>query len=282
MFRKIVLFLTPLLILTILFLVLVLFLNRETGKGALQVTSQPSAQVFLNDKFIGKSPLCLCELQQLLKVGDYNIKLIPTEEGMKEWTGKITIYQGALTVVDRTFDKKVSNATGSTITLSDINDKSRSELMVLSFPTGAEVVVDSDNKGTTPLLLKDVTASDHEVKILKDGYKEKVVKIKTVPGKRLQVTVDLGIRTDLTDQNASPSATLSLTPTPGGSQKVVILTTPTGFLRVRESANVSSAEVEKVNPGDKFDLISEQDGWYQITLPDGKTGWISSDYAKKE
>lgn len=282
MFRKIILFLTPLLILTILFLVLVLFLNRESGKGALQVTSKPDSQVFLDGKFVGKTPLCLCDLPQLLKVGDYSIRLVPTQSGFKEWEQKITIYQGALTVVDRTFDKNVSSATGSIITLSDIGDKNKSELLVISFPSGAEVVVDSNNKGTTPILIKDITASDHEIKILKDGYSEKVVKVKTIPGKRLQVSTDLGIRTDLTDQDATASATLSVTPSPSAGQKVVILDTPTGFLRVRTTASVSSAQIGTVNPGDKLDLVSEQDGWFEISLPDGKSGWISSDYAKKE
>ena len=74
--RKVILFLTPLLILTILFLVIVLVINKDNGKGALQVTSIPSSQVFINDKFIGNTPLCLCDLPELLKTGEYNIKLM--------------------------------------------------------------------------------------------------------------------------------------------------------------------------------------------------------------
>jgi eukaryotic-like serine/threonine-protein kinase len=208
MIKKIILFLTPLLILTILFLIIVLIVNRESGKGALQVTSVPDSQVFLDGKFIGKTPLCLCDLEQLVKVGEYSIKIVPTKSGFKEYEQKIQIYQGVLTVVDRTFDKKASAATGSIITLSDISDKEKSEVLVVSFPTGAQVVLDSNVKGETPLEIKDVTPSDHEIKLLKDGYKEKVIKVKTIPGKRLEAIVNLGIRTDLTNeiQKASPSA----------------------------------------------------------------------------
>lgn len=250
-------------------------INREGGKGALQVTSVPNSEVFLDGKSVGKTPLCLCELQQLLKVGEYELKLVPPSE-YRSYSQKIKIYQGVLTVVDRTFEKEVSASTGSLITLSDISNKDASELMIISFPNGAQVILDGNVKGTTPLLLKDVTSSDHEIKILKDGYKEKVVKVKTVPGKRLEATINLGVRTDLAVSGPKASESASLV------TKVVILETPTGFLRVRENNSVSSLEVTTVNPGEKFDLVSEQADWFEIKLPDGKTGWISSEYASKE
>ncbi|MBU3978106.1 SH3 domain-containing protein, partial [Patescibacteria group bacterium] len=37
-----------------------------------------------------------------------------------------------------------------------------------------------------------------------------------------------------------------------------------------------------VNPGDTFLLIGEQTGWLEIKLPDGRTGWVSNQYAKKQ
>jgi len=276
MLRKLILFLTPILILTILFLVIVIIINREGGKGALQVTSVPNSQVYLDGKSIGKTPLCLCDLPQLIKVGEYDLKLVPEGAEFKEYTQKIKIYQGVLTVVDRTFDKQTSAASGSLITLSNIPDKNKSELMIISFPSGAQVVLDSNVAGSTPLLLENVSSSDHEIKIIKDGYKEKIVKVKTVPGKRLETTVSLGVRTDLAKETpkASPAASLVT--------KIAILDTPTGFLRVRETDSLSSAQVTTVSPGEKFDLVSEKTAWYEIRLPDGKSGWISTEYAKKE
>jgi len=276
MIKKVILFLTPLLVLTILFLIIVLIVNRESGKGALQVTSVPATQVFLDGKFIGKTPLCLCELQQLVKTGEHTIKLVPVEKGFKEYEQKITIFQGVLTVVDRTFDKKSSASTGSVITLSDISDKNKSEILVISFPTGAQVVLDSNVKGETPLEIKDVTASDHEIKLLKDGYREKVIKVKTVPGKRLEAAVSLGIRTDLTEENAKASTSAEVV------NKVVILETPTGFLRVRERDSLGSSQIGTVNPGDNLELVSEKENWYEIKLTDGQIGWISTEYARKE
>lgn len=76
---------------------------------------------------------------------------------------------------------------------------------------------------------------------------------------------------------ASPSATA--TPV---IAKVLILQTPTGFLRVRASNNVNSAEVGRVSPGETFAIVSQIDDWYQITLPSGVSGWVSSQYATKQ
>lgn len=275
MFRRFILFLTPLLILTILFLLIVLVVNKDNGRGALQVTSVPNSQVFLNDKYVGNSPICLCELPQLIKAGDYNIKLIPTQSGFSAHQQKITIYPGVLTVADRTFDKQVAASSGTIITLSP-NDSKSSSLLIISFPAKAEVILDSNLKGKTPLLLKDITPSDHEIKLLKDGYKEKTIKVKTISGKQLEATIALGIRSDFAASSAKASPSASFNP------KVTILETPTGYLRVRKEPSLSSTQIGTLNPGDQVDLLSEKDGWYEVKLTEGKIGWISAEFAKKE
>ncbi len=270
--RKIFIFLTPLLIFTILFLLAVLIINKEGGKGALQVTSVPQSQVFLDDKLVGKTPLCLCELPELLKAGDYNIKLVPTKSGFKSFGQKITLYKGVLTVVDRTFDSNSSASSGSIITLTETDDNS-SELLIISFPGKASVLLDSSPEGVTPLLIKNVTVSDHEIKILKDGYKEKIIKIKTILGKRLELTLSLGIKIDTAKTSATTSASII---------SVIVLNTPTGFLRVREVDSLTSTQIATVSPGEKLDFLSERGEWFEIRLSDGRIGWISSTYARKE
>jgi hypothetical protein len=275
MIKKIIIFIIPFLVITIIFLLFVLFMGRQGGSGALQVTSKPISQIFLDGNYIGNTPLSLMELPDLLTVGEYELKLVPTEKGYSEWKQKINIYKNALTVVDKTFDKSLGSSSSSIITLIDINDKNKSELLVISFPSGAQVILDSAIKGETPILIDDITTSDHEIKIIKDGYKEKVVKIKAVPSKRLEVVTNLGIRTDLTEQNLEATKSAELI------KKIKILDTPTGFLRVRESANLNSPQIGIVNPGDELDLIAEEGEWFQISLPEDLTGWVSAEYAEK-
>jgi uncharacterized protein YgiM (DUF1202 family) len=65
------------------------------------------------------------------------------------------------------------------------------------------------------------------------------------------------------------------------SPKVIILSTPTGFLRVRQDSSITSTEISQINPGETYSLLEEKTGWYKIKLTDGKEGWISSQYATK-
>lgn len=62
---------------------------------------------------------------------------------------------------------------------------------------------------------------------------------------------------------------------------VTIGSTPTGWLRVRK-APVSGAEVTKVNPGEVYPVIDEKSGWFEITLDDGRVGWVAGQYVESE
>lgn len=63
--------------------------------------------------------------------------------------------------------------------------------------------------------------------------------------------------------------------------KVKILTTPTGFLRVRTGPGTGFAEVARVNPGESYELLEEKTGWVKIKVSDTVSGWVSSQYATK-
>ena len=125
--KKIVLFLVPLLLAVIIFFGVTFFLDTSSGKGALQVTSIPKASVYLDGKKIGSTPLCKCELPDLIKTGEYTIKLISEKGDFKPFEEKITINKSTLTVVDREFLEGLQ-ANSSVITLSPISDKKTSEL----------------------------------------------------------------------------------------------------------------------------------------------------------
>lgn len=64
-------------------------------------------------------------------------------------------------------------------------------------------------------------------------------------------------------------------------QEVEILPTSTGFLNVRDGTSTSSNLVTRIDSGGIYKFQSEKDGWYEIVLPDGKTGWIFGGYARK-
>lgn len=259
------------------FLVFQYYVRSQSQKGALQVTSTPESKVYLNDKYLGITPLCKCEMADMQKVGDYIMRIVPNDKNLSEFQEKITITDGVLTVVDRKFGKD-SLSEGSIISLTPLNDKENIELLVASIPSSSKIFLDSNEIGKTPFLFKNPTESDHVLRVTKDGYKEKTVRIHSPAGYKLTVAMYLSI-----DDSSSSQASAASSPTPAPlATKVVILDTPTGFLRVRESASVGSAEIARVAAAEVYDLVLEQSDWFKIKLKDGKEGWVSSQYSKKQ
>jgi len=274
--KRLLFYIIPLLGVLIIFAAIVLFLNKNSGKGALQVTSVPASQVYLNGQLIGETPLCKCDTKQMIPIGNYRIRLIPKEGNSKSYDEQITINKSTLTVVDRTFGE---NSSGSVITLMPLPNKKETELMVISFPDKTNVFLDNNQKGVAPILLKDVIESDHELKLTKEGYLDRTLRIRTTSGFRLKSIVFLSVNPSIA---STSSQTPLSTPQIPKVEKVTVLDTPTGFLRVRADSSITSSEIGRVPPGDSLELVGEKEGWFEIKMTDGKTGWISSQYAKKQ
>src|SRR5258706_16410471 len=99
--KKLLFILIPAIIITVIFVLGVQFvMNYNSQKGALQVTSAPESKVYLDGQYIGKTPLCKCEAGDMLKMGNYTIKLVPEDKNLSEFQEKITISPAVLTVVD--------------------------------------------------------------------------------------------------------------------------------------------------------------------------------------
>src|ERR1035437_2106461 len=104
--KKILYIAAPFIIVILIFCAVIFFLSQNKGKGALQVTSVPAAKVYLNNKLIGQTPLCECDLKDMIAVGDYTIKLVPIQGNLQPFEQGITISSKVLTVIDRTFGQE--------------------------------------------------------------------------------------------------------------------------------------------------------------------------------
>jgi hypothetical protein len=270
-------FIAPFLIAVLIFFGITFFLNREAGKGALRVTSRPQSKVYLENKLIGTTPFCACDLTQMLAIGNYTIKLVPLDVNIRPFEERIAINKYTLTVVDRTFADN-GGSDGSIISLVSLGDEKDAQILVVSFPDKANVFLDGNPVGITPLLLNKVSESDHDLRLTLNGYQDKTLKIKTALGFQLNALVFLGIKPDLSNPIEASNSAAPVT------TSVVILDTPTGFLRVRETNSVYSAEIGQVKPGESYQLVGEKDNWLEIKLssPEAKLGWISSQYAIKK
>src|SRR5687767_11053903 len=134
--RRIIFISIPVLLLGLLIFLIFRYMNQDK-KGALQVTSTPDSKVYLNDEYLGQTPLCRCpKVGEMVKTGEYTIRLVPVEGDFSEYQEKITVSEAVYTVVDRKFGND-SLSEGSVISLSPLADKTKTELIVLSFPKGS-------------------------------------------------------------------------------------------------------------------------------------------------
>jgi hypothetical protein len=232
--------------------------------------------------------------------------LVPQDSSIQPFEQKIPINKSVITVVDVSFGDK-NNTSASIISLDPLPDTNTTQIFATSFPDGAKVFLAKNDSGKTPVLLKDVTDSDHEILFNKDGYETNDLHVHTVKGYKLSAVTILSVKSDLTATTSavptasvsgsptpSPTGTPSGTPTPtqkisitpttaastSSGGKLLILSTPTGFLNVRSTPG--GAAVGQVSPGQTFPVLGEQVGWYEIQLSDGTKGWVSGQYTKKQ
>ncbi|MBI4058259.1 PEGA domain-containing protein [Candidatus Gottesmanbacteria bacterium] len=286
-----------------------LLATRSRGKtdmqAVLKVTSTPQSTIFLDNTNIGKTPY-----ESKVAPGEYSIKLIPESgsETFISWEGKIILRENLLTYINRDLGRSELTTGGEILTLEKVSGN-KAELAVLSTPDGVTVSVSGEEKGKTPLLIEDISPGSYDLTVAGPGFTPRTVKIKTTAGYKLHADFQLASTREITEPSpsaepqvspsgspksspkttpkatpkqspvASASATLKPQGTPPPKPYIEILDTPTGFLRVRNTP--SGEEVGRVNPGEFYALLDEDNGWYKIEYETDKEGWVSGEYAKK-
>ena len=262
-------------------------LNNQNVFGRVKVVSSPVASVFIDNLAVGKTPY-----EQKYKVGEYMFKLIPegTATDTASWQGKVKVFKNALTYINRELGSSDVTSAGEIFTTTKMEKLPKSgdmgEVYVETEPQGAIVYLDNDEKGVAPLILSDVLKGDHELSVFMPRFLRRTQKVNVDPGYRVNATFKLAIDQSSTPDKATEDEKIEK-PEATGSAKtkktsIVVKDTPTGFLRVREEPSISASEAAQVKPGDTFDLVDEQDGWYKIEYEKGKEGWVFSQYADKK
>lgn len=238
----------------------------QGSKAGVRVETNTRAQVFLNNESKGEAPY----QDDNLAPGDYLITLRSNEatESSPLWEGYAQLNEGTLTIVIRDIADKKETSSGEIISLEDGEGA-----LITSSPSGAEVFVDGELKGRTPLNLPDLVEGEHQFIISKENYLKRSIRSKVINSLRLNLSVDLAIsEPDLTKIPTEPMTQ---------TQEVTIKSTPTGFLRVRETPSTNAKEVGQVKPKETYVLLEESNGWARIRLKDSKEGWVSQTYIQK-
>lgn len=290
--------LSLLLILVLLFVGFVavrfFILDKQNEYGKIKVISSPTASVFLNSTFIGKTPF-----EDKYKVGEYLLKLIPeaTATDTASWNGKVTIYKNSLTYVNRELGSSDIASAGEVFTTVKMTKKPSNaqfgEIYVETEPQGAIVTLDSDEKGVAPALMENVTRGDHELSVFMPGFFRRTQKINVDAGFRVNAAFKLAI-----DQSSSfvkepddKTKTASASGSTTSKTYIKIRDNPQGWLRVRVDGAIDASESAKVKPGEKYEFLDEKTGWFKIKFNDNPEGlvsgeftegWVSSEYSSKE
>lgn len=252
------------------------YLSPTQAKLEIVQTNVP-ATVYIN----GQEKSSTTPYEEHRKPGEITLKLVPVTGGvpLAPWETKVSLVAGVTTVVKRDFGPTLQTSGGELLSFEKIGGK-KAELVVVSIPDSAQVKLDGEARGFTPLPVVDVSPGEHQITISYPGYLERhIPSVKTVAGYRLTAVVFLA--EDQTqkqaeeEKEATPEATVSQT-------MVEILETGTGFLRVRSEPSIGASESARVTPGKKYPYLDKDDaGWFKIEYEKGKSGWVSSQYAKK-
>jgi hypothetical protein len=257
-------------------------MNKKEGR--LRVVSNQDAVFFLDNVMKGKTPF-----ENTVKEGTYMLKVIPEQTSTHSavtWEKKVTVSVDTLTFVDVRLENTDIGSSAEVYWLSPRNGfgTKPAGLMVESEPAGALVYLDNDEKGISPITIDAVAEGSHELTLFMPGFVRKTKKINVPPRSYLHAFMKLPVdpnqapKYSPTDQIVVATAAADLKQP---ANTVRILDTPTGWLRVREEPNLGASESGRVNPGQVFEYISEEAGWFQIRLSKDVVGWISSQFAQK-
>ncbi|KUK78888.1 MAG: hypothetical protein XD95_0724 [Microgenomates bacterium 39_7] len=249
-----------------------------SAQGVLEINSDPPVLIFINGQKTGLTPF-----KKEFKPQKLTIKLTPEEDPEKVlWQGKVPITSSAITLIKYQFGQERQEDYGEILTLNKIPDRKNGALLVSSYPDKAIVNLDGETKGYTPLLLEEVSPGHHSLEINLDGYNNSIIGLNIAAGFQLNAEIKLAKITTNQDQEETIPEEQVLT-----EKTVTILSTPTGWLRVRSGPGTGFAEIAKVFPGEKYPFLAEDEGWLKISLEDETEekqteGWISSQYGEIE
>lgn len=248
--------------------------------AGIYVSTSPQASIYIDGSFMGKTPF-----QKTLAAGTINIKLVPdiTDQSLYPFETKLSLVPGIQTVVRREFGKSEEDSSGDIISF-EKEGGSEAGLIVISTPDNAQVSLDGVPRGFAPYKVSSISPAEHQITVKASGYSDRVMTVNTVSGYRLTLFAKLAISADGISPGATP------TPTPAPKSMVLILTTPTGYLRVRSEPGTKGEEIGQVKPGDKLPFLDSDPatGWLKIQfeapqagLPEGISGWVSNQYARQ-
>lgn len=252
--------------------------------AGIYIETNPASAVYIDGEHIGRSPLRTTKPPK-----EVIVKLIPDsfQKPLAPYETQMNLVAGVETVVKRDFGDLDETSAGEIVSFERVGNET--SMVIVTTPDSAQVVIDGQIRTFAPYKTSSILPGEHTISISAEGFTQRTIKVKTHEGLKLTAVVQLAkigqieaIQEEVVEEKVQGDVEKK-------KDMVEILSTPTGFLRVRSQPSSLGPEVGRVEPGQKFDLleIDEKTGWFKIIyLPtqadeDEKSGWISNQYAKK-
>ncbi len=243
----------------------------ETTYGMIQVNSTPSgATILLNGKNTGKTTPATLSQIEAGKKATVSFRL----EGYEETARTVSVESNKTASVSASLKKKVQVApvepTKPVKPVEDPTPSGPASLSISSDPSGAEVYINSESKGTTPLRVSGLTPGNVKVIISKDGYVKYSGSVNVSAGE----TKSMGtIRLDSIKQSGNPYGELTLVSSPPRASIIfdgekIGARTPVTIRKVpRDKTHTVRVELDGYQPWSATVNMSDQETKkYDITL----------------
>lgn len=259
-------------ILLVIFFVMGLFNQDNAG---ILINTTPTATVYINEEEVGRTPH-----ESTMKAQEVTVRLVPDsfEQPLAPFETKVNLASGIQTIINREFGTTPDDSSGAIVSFEKVGGKEVS-ISIVSTPDAAQVMIDGQVKGFTPFKTSSITAEKHTIAVSAPGYEEKALDVQTQEGYKLTAIFNLAkngeevIVEEVIEEDDVEEDKVTM---------IIILETPTGYLRVRKEPSTLAEEVGRVKPNEEYELLAEDEstGWYKIQLDEGEEGWISNQYAK--
>jgi uncharacterized protein YgiM (DUF1202 family) len=273
--------------------------------GGLKVTSNVAADVYLDNKNVGTTPLS----KNPLDVKKYQLKIVPTDPTLVAQESQIKLFPGIETTVEWEFGKTKDDSSGFIYETENAHKRDASELEIITSPDNVPITINGENKGFSPLVIDNLPEGDYQLGLMAPGFASAGKNVRLIKGKRMLITAKLARKPI---EVSSPSAALAPMPTPApvatpkstpkptpklatssstgsavlGTKTapkpyVEVLNTPTGFLRVRAAPKADAEILGQLNIGDAVSYGGQTtDNWFKIVFGATSSAWVSGQYSK--
>jgi len=176
-------------------------LKRHNRAGLRVETPRGVTQIFLNEQYLGLSPL----LKEDLQAGDYLLKIIPQDNEESKFTIPIHLERGTLAVAIFNAGNSIKQSS-STIFELFAQDSSLSSVSFESYPENALLSFNGSRSDFTPLVIEDLTATEHHFTVNLPSYEAQDHSFYTLQGYQTKVTINLAKLPILEEKSETSSA----------------------------------------------------------------------------